>query len=75
MLQTVSLKKKIRIVSTVDEKVNFFVLQHYSGYGIYAGVKSAKSLIGIKDEYRELENDGEKLPIDYKYYKGLSFSS
>ena len=25
-------------------------------------------------EYRELENDGAKLQIDYKYYKGLSFS-
>ena len=24
-------------------------------------------------EYRELENDGAKLQIDYKYYKGLSF--
>ena len=36
--------------------------------------KGAKSLISIKDEYRELENDGAKLPIDHKYYKGLFFS-
>ena len=43
-------------------------------YGIYAGFKSAKTLITLKDEYRELENDEAKLQIDYKSYKGLSFS-
>ena len=49
-------------------------MQLGSGYGIYAGFQGAKTLISIKDEYRELDHEGAKLPIDYKYYKGLSFS-
>ncbi|CAH3190160.1 unnamed protein product, partial [Porites evermanni] len=42
-----------------------------SGYGIYAGFNGAKTLINLKDEYRELDQEGVKLPIDYKYYKGV----
>ena len=49
-------------------------MQLGSGYGIYAGVQGAKTLINLKDTYRELDQEGEKLPIDYKYYKGLSLS-
>ena len=49
-------------------------MQLGSGYGIYAGFQGAKTLISIKDEYRELDQEGAKLPIDYKYYKGLSLS-
>ena len=51
-----------------------FRVSYFCDYGIYAGLRGAKKLISLKDEYRELENDGAKLPIDYKYYKGLSFS-
>ena len=51
-----------------------FRVSDFCDYGIYAGLRGAKKLISLKDEYRELENDGAKLPIDYKYYKGLSFS-
>ena len=49
-------------------------MQLGSGYGIYAGFHGAKTLTSLKDTYRELEYEGEKLPIDYKYYNGLSFS-
>ena len=59
---------------SIEEEVDFFVLQLGSGYGIYAGFQGAKTLINLKDTYRELDQEGEKLPIDYKYYKGLSLS-
>ena len=49
-------------------------MQLGSGYGIYAGFKGAKTLINLKDTYRELDEEGAKLPIDYKYYKGLCLS-
>ena len=49
-------------------------MQLGSGYGIYSGFKGAKTLTNLKDTYRELDQEGAKLPIDYKYYKGLSLS-
>ena len=69
------LKKQIRIDSSeLKKKLTSFVLQLSSGYGIYAGFQGAKTLISLKDDYREYEYEGGKVPIDYKYYKGLCFS-
>ena len=78
LLQIVSLKKKFVLLVQLKKKLAFFVLQLYSGCGIYAGFKGAKKLISIKDEYRELENDGNFQLITsitkVCYYKGLFFS-
>lgn len=60
------------MILRTQENVKIILLQIGCGYGAYQGLNGARTLINLKEKAKELDNEGEMMPFDYKYYKGLS---